>query len=177
MIRRLKDALYTVFWPLIMAVGSFVEAKPINDTLSQTAIINANKLIKTLRNGWRMLSLKYRFRHTYDPDPEYITKLIMYSISQFNKVPPFTSYSLEDTEFIDRYHSVIIHSAFMFSRAHRRFHKMMIGRPTWAAEDLRNLKNTPFPTLSWMMKTYNRFGFSPFEWVDTVIKVKTWNRQ
>lgn len=144
--------------------------KPLNDELSQVEIINANKLIKRLRRNYMMTSLKYGRDHFYDPDPEYLTKLIMYSISQFNSVPPFTSYSLEDTEFLDQYQSLIISTAFVFELAHKRLNS---NGKVGAKIDYKKLYAAPFPTLSQVMKAHKKLFFhSPFEWVDLIKRAK-----
>lgn len=86
---------------------------------SQTAIFNINKLMKTLRrrlnsdgkskktdaNG----NIVYVDCNIFSVDM--LTTFLATSLTDFNSVPYFTSFTFEDTMFLDQYHEIIVEGA------------------------------------------------------------------
>ena len=123
--------------------------------------MNANKLIHVVRKKWAITNKKYGF--TTDPDPKYIARLIMHTITQFNQIPKFTFYSLDSTSFIDQYIGLLADGTYLFWGAHRYCTLNKIQRDK--ARD-----NAPFPTNSWIAITHKRHRLSG--WLTRVKQVK-----
>jgi len=92
---------------------------------SQIAILNINKLMKTLRSRLNS-SGKAKSTDNYgnviyvDCDifsVDMLTSFIANAISDFNQVPYFTFFTLEDTPIIDQFHDILVEGATLMALA------------------------------------------------------------
>ncbi len=81
-------------------------------SMSQSEIKNINILLNTLKKTWIYQT------PGYSPSHEYVTKLIMHTISHINGVPMITFCSLADAEFVEKFHTLITDGAFGLWLAH-----------------------------------------------------------
>lgn len=78
---------------------------------SQKAINNCNKLLKTLKETTSIESPYELLCH------ENVAAMIVSTLTTINGVPMFSFYSLEDTEFVDSAHNLLVHGVSLMWRA------------------------------------------------------------
>jgi len=128
---------------------------------SQTAILNLNKLIKTLKarlnSGGKSRSTdKYGNVDYVDCDiysVEMLATFIAASLSQFNEVPYFTFFTLEDTQIINQFHNIFVEGATLMALASQsliergREFNITDNGITFTPPSMSELLNTQYGTL------------------------------
>jgi hypothetical protein len=95
---------------------------------SQNALLNVNKLIKTVKarlnsSGKALVKDQYGNDMYVDCDiftVEQLATFVANSLSAFNEIPHFTAFTFEDTEILSQFHDVIAQHAVIYALASKQ---------------------------------------------------------
>lgn len=145
--------------PSVNSDGYYALGDDIGYNYSQTAIINIDKLLKPLKMRLHS-SGKVKRKDQYGNDvyvscdiysTDMLVTFLVMSLSNFNQIPYFTSFTFEDTQIIDQFLDIIVQGATLYALAS----KALIERGREFQITDNGLAFTP-PTVSELLNTqYN----------------------